>query len=86
MARFTRKQKIFIFLFVIVASFGLIGAVLLHPLGPHLRATSLMLRFADPKASGIAASFANHPVKEEDGSAQTPHGPLRYRLYIPQDV
>lgn len=86
MARFTRKQKIFIFLFVIVASFGLIGAVLLHPLGPHLRATSLMLRFADPKASGIAASFANHPFKEEDGSAQTPHGPLRYRLYIPQDI
>lgn len=86
MARFTRKQKIFIFLFVIVASFGLIGAVLLHPLGPHLRATSLMLRFADPKASGIAASFANHPIKEEDGSAQTPQGLLRYRLYIPQDV
>lgn len=86
MARFTRKQKIFIFLFVIVASFGLIGAVLLHPLGPHLRATSLMLRFADPKAGGIAASFANHPIKEEDGTAQTPHGPLHYRLYIPQDV
>ncbi|HKR96123.1 MAG TPA: alpha/beta hydrolase [Candidatus Angelobacter sp.] len=86
MARFTRKQKIFIFLFVIIASFGLIGAVLLHPLGPHLRATSLMLRFADPKASGIAASFANHPIKEEDGTAQTPHGPLRYRLYIPQNV
>ncbi|HKV93416.1 MAG TPA: alpha/beta hydrolase [Candidatus Angelobacter sp.] len=86
MARFTRKQKIFIFLFVIIASFVLIGAVLLHPLGPHLRATSLMLRFADPKASGFAASFANHPFKEEDGSAQTPHGPLRYRLYIPQGV
>ena len=86
MARFTRKQKVFIFLFVIVASFGLIGAVLLHPLGPHLRATSLMLRFSDPKASGFAASFADHPVKEEDGSAQTPHGPLHYRLYIPQGV
>jgi pimeloyl-ACP methyl ester carboxylesterase len=85
-ARFTRKQKIFIFVFVTVASFGFIGAVLLHPVGPHLRATSLMLRFSNPKAGGIAASFANHPFKEEDGSALTPHGPLRYRLYIPQDV
>jgi dienelactone hydrolase len=85
-ARFTRKQKIFIFVFVIVASFGFIGAVLLHPVGPHLRAASLMLRFSDPKTSGIAVSFANHPFKEEDGSALTPHGPLRYRLYIPQDV
>jgi len=84
--RFTRKQKIFIFSFVVIASFGLIGMVLLHPVGPHLRATSLMLRFSDPKSSGIVASFANHPFKEEDGSAITPHGPLRYRLYIPQDV
>lgn len=86
MARFTRKQKAFIFCFVIVASFVLIGAVLLHPVGPHLRATSLMLRFSNPNASGVAASFANHPVKEEDGSAETPHGPLRYRLYLPQGV
>ncbi len=86
MTRFTRKQKIFIFMFVVIASFGLIGAVLLHPIGPHLRAASLLLRFSDPKAAGIAASFADHPFKEEDGSAQTPHGALRYRLYVPQDV
>jgi dienelactone hydrolase len=85
-ARFTRKQKVFIFLFVTVASVGLIGWVLLHPVGPHLRATSLMLRFSDPKAGGVAANFANHPFKEEDGLALTPHGPLRYRLYVPQDV
>jgi dienelactone hydrolase len=85
-ARFTRKQKVFIFVFVLIASVVLVGAVLLHPLGPHLRATSLLLRFSNPKADGIAASFAHHPFKEEDGTAQTPHGPLRYRLYIPQNV
>jgi len=84
--RFTRKQKIFIFVFVVIASIGFIGAVLLHPVGPHLRATSLLLHFSDPKAGGFAASFANHPSKEENGTAQTPHGPLRYRLYIPQDI
>jgi pimeloyl-ACP methyl ester carboxylesterase len=85
-ARFSRKQKVFIFLFVLVASVGLIGAVTLHPVGPHLRALSLLLRFSNPKATGLATSFANHPFKEEDGSAPTPHGPLRYRLYVPQDV
>jgi pimeloyl-ACP methyl ester carboxylesterase len=85
-ARFTRKQKIFILVFVLVASIGFIGAVLLHPVGPHLRATSLLLRFSNPKAGGFAASFANHPFQEEDGVAQTPHGPLRYRLYVPQGV
>jgi pimeloyl-ACP methyl ester carboxylesterase len=85
-ARFTRRQKVFIFLFVLVASIGCIGAVLLHPVGPHLRAISLLLRFSNPQARGFAASFADHPFREEDGSAQTPQGPLRYRLYIPQDI
>lgn len=86
MARFTRKQKIFIFVFVVIASIVFIGAVLLHPVGPHLRATSLLIRFSNPEAHGFAARFAHHPFKEENGWAQTPHGPLRYRLYIPQDV
>jgi dienelactone hydrolase len=85
-ARFTRKQKILIVIFVLIASVILIGAVLLHPIGPHLRATSLLLRFSDQKAGGFAARWANHPFKEEDGTANTPHGPLRYRLYVPQDV
>jgi pimeloyl-ACP methyl ester carboxylesterase len=85
-AKFTRRQKIFIFLFVVLASIGLTGAVLLHPVGPHLRSLSLMLRFSNPQAHGMAIHFASHPFTEEDGVAQTPHGPLRYRLYAPQDV
>ena len=86
MAKFTRRQKVFIFLFVVVASIGFIGAVLLHPMGAHLRAMSLLLRFSSPQSHGFSASFAQHPFKEEDGSAQTPRGPLRYRMYIPQEV
>lgn len=86
MAKFTRRQKIFIFLFVVFASLGLTGAVLLHPVGPHLRSLSLMLRFSNPQAQGVATRFASHPFGEEDGFALTPHGPLRYRLYAPQDV
>jgi pimeloyl-ACP methyl ester carboxylesterase len=85
-ARFTRRQRIFIFLFVLLASVILTGAVLLHPVGPHLRAMSLLLRFSDSHAQGLPTHFANHPFKEEDGSALTPHGPLRYRMYTPQDV
>jgi pimeloyl-ACP methyl ester carboxylesterase len=85
-AKFTRRQRIFIFLFVVFASIGLTGAVLLHPMGPHLRSLSLMLRFSNPQAHGVATHFASHPFTEEDGVAQTPHGPLRYRMYAPQDV
>lgn len=86
MAKFTRRQRVFIFLFVLLASVVLTGAVLLHPVGPHLRAMSLLLRFSDAHAQGLATRFAVHPFKEEDGYALTPHGPLRYRMYTPQDV
>jgi pimeloyl-ACP methyl ester carboxylesterase len=85
-ARFTRRQRVFIFLFVLMASVGLTGAVLLHPVGPHLRAMSLLLRFSDSHAQGLPTRFANHPFKEEDGYVLTPHGPLRYRTYTPQDI
>ena len=75
MARFTRRQRVFIFLFVLLASVVLTGAVLLHPVGAHLRAMSLLLRFSDAHAQGLPTRFANHPFKEEDGYALTPHGP-----------
>ncbi|MBZ5493216.1 MAG: alpha/beta hydrolase [Acidobacteriia bacterium] len=86
MARFTRRQRVFIFLFVLLASVVLTGSVLLHPVGAHLRAMSLLLRFSDAHAQGLPARFADHPFKEEDGYALTPHGPVRFRTYTPQDV
>jgi len=85
-ARFTRRQRVFIFLFVLLASVGLTGAVLLHPVRPHLHAMSMLLRFSDSHAQGLPVRFADHPFKEEDGSVLTPHGPLRYRTYTPQDL
>jgi pimeloyl-ACP methyl ester carboxylesterase len=85
-ARFTRRQRVFIFLFVLLASVVLTGSVLLHPIGAHLRAMSLLLRFSDAHAQGLPTRFADHPFKEEDGYALTPHGPVRYRTYTPQDV
>jgi pimeloyl-ACP methyl ester carboxylesterase len=86
LARFTRRQRVFIFLFVLLASVVLTGSVLLHPVGAHLRAMSFLLRFSDAHAQGLPTRFADHPFKEEDGYALTPHGPLRYRIYTPQDV
>ena len=86
MARFTGRQRVFIFLFVLLASVVLTGAVLLHPVGAHLRAMSLLLRFSDAHAHGLPIRFADHPFKEEDGYALTPHGTIRYRTYTPQDV
>jgi dienelactone hydrolase len=83
-AKFTRKQRVFIFLFVIVASIGCTGAVLLHPIGAHLRAMSMLLRFSSPQSHGFSTSFAEQPFKEEDGTVETLHSPLRYRLYLPQ--
>jgi hypothetical protein len=85
-ARFTRRQRVLIFLFVLLASVVLTGTVLLHPVGPHLRAMSLLLRFSDSHARGLSARFANYPFKEEDGYVLTPHGTVRYRTYTPQDI
>jgi pimeloyl-ACP methyl ester carboxylesterase len=52
----------------------------------HLRALSLLLRFSDPHAHGLATSFASHPLTEEISRVQTPHGVMRYRMFTPKDV
>src|SRR5215472_9749622 len=52
----------------------------------HLRAMSILVRLTNPKAEGFATRFSRHPFSEETGSALTPHGTLKYRLYVPTDV
>jgi pimeloyl-ACP methyl ester carboxylesterase len=52
----------------------------------HLRALSMLVRFSDPQAHLLAASFANHPIVEELASAQTSRGTLKYRTFTPKDV
>jgi dienelactone hydrolase len=47
---------------------------------------SVLLKFSDPEAKGIGVRFAQHPLTEEMGTAQTPSGPFRYRIYKPSDV
>lgn len=86
MARFTRKKKFLIFLAALAVALLVCGVVLRRPINDRLRAMSVLLRFSNPKAEGFIASYAQHPVKEELGSAQTPQGPLKFRMFIPQDV
>src|SRR5258708_6484318 len=77
-----RKRILLVILLLIVLG----GFALRHPVSTHLRAMSVLLRLADAKATGVGVRFARHPVQEQLGTAVTPAGPLRYRLYIPQDV
>ncbi len=86
MPRFARRQKVLLFTCVLLAATGLTGAALKGPATSRLRAMSVLVKFSDPKAQGLVASFAQHPVKEEAGTAQTPQGTLKFRVYLPQDV
>src|SRR5262249_50707710 len=52
----------------------------------HLRAVSVLTRLTNPSATGWATSFAHHPFIESTNTAETPQGPLRYRLFVPMDV
>jgi pimeloyl-ACP methyl ester carboxylesterase len=52
----------------------------------YLRSVSVLTRLQNPDAQGFASSFARHYITEQEGLAETPHGPLRFRLYQPQGV
>lgn len=80
----TRKRVIYLIVVMLVVSGG--GAGLRIGADTHLRAMSLLLRFKSPQAQGLSTSFARHAVTEQEGTEETPQGPLKYRLYVPQDV
>jgi pimeloyl-ACP methyl ester carboxylesterase len=82
----TRLKRRTVILVIVVATIALTGAALNHPIDTHLRAMSVLLRFSDPQSTGLGVHFAQHPVKEQMGSAQTSAGTVKYRLYIPGDV
>jgi pimeloyl-ACP methyl ester carboxylesterase len=52
----------------------------------HLRAASLLLRFADAGATGALASYGKHAVHEELAPLVTKDGALRARVYTPEGV
>ncbi|APR77097.1 Hypothetical protein A7982_02444 [Minicystis rosea] len=64
----------------------LVIALAIRPVTTHVRAASLLLRFADEKATGALADFDRHVVDEEPCTVETAHGPVRARVYTPQGV
>jgi len=82
-ARPSRKLRYFAICFLLLV---LAGLFLRPTVDDHLRAMSLLMRFSDPQAQGFSASFAQRPFTQELATVQTPSGPLKFRLYIPQGV
>jgi dienelactone hydrolase len=73
-----------------IAAFVLLAATLLlwRPAGAHVRAASLLVRFADPDARGVeglVAAAARHPLVEQE-VAISGTLPVRARAYVPTDV
>lgn len=80
----TSRRIIYLLVWIVVLSLG--GWGLRRAADKHLRSMSVLLRLSNPNAQGFSTSFARHPFTEQDGSAETPHGPLKFRLYVPQGI
>lgn len=62
------------------------AVVAVRPLSAHLRAASLLVRFADEHARGGLADLGRRAVDEQPTSVETSRGPVPARLYLPRDV
>jgi dienelactone hydrolase len=70
---------------VVVLGIALTVALLGEPVGAHVRAASLLLRFADEHAEGGLAGFHKQPVDEEATRIVTSSGDAtRGRFYVPR--
>ena len=67
---------------VLVAVFVLLA--ISRPAGAHLRAASLLLRFADPHATGPLATYGTYEVDEAEDRVALASGEARARLYVPR--
>jgi pimeloyl-ACP methyl ester carboxylesterase len=80
----TRKRLVYLIALLLAVTSG--GLMVRRAGDDHLRAMAVLARLADRNAQGFPAEFAAHPFTEEVGVADTPHGPLKFRLYRPQGV
>jgi dienelactone hydrolase len=71
---------------LVLVAFVVAAALAVGPVVAHLRAASLLLRFADEHAQGALADLGRHPVDEEDATVITGYGPAKARLYVPRGV
>jgi dienelactone hydrolase len=82
----TRRSRRLTYLLLLTVLVVFAGLVAWRLADPYLRAMSVLVRFSDAHAHGFATRFARSPFREELSSAQTPQGPVRFRLYIPKGV
>lgn len=61
-------------------------ALVLRSADRHVRAASLLLRFADPNAQGFLPTYRKHVVTEALTEVQTSRGIVRARMYSPEGV
>jgi dienelactone hydrolase len=61
-------------------------ALMIRPAGAHLRAASLLLRFADAGATGALAGFGKNEVVESEATVPLAQGEARARIYTPAGV
>jgi hypothetical protein len=81
-----RKRRKLVILLVVVVVFSVTAVGFSRPVSIHLRAMSVLLRFADPDAKGFGVRFAQHPITTEMGTAEVGAQSFRYRIYKPSDV
>jgi dienelactone hydrolase len=72
--------------FLWIACALVIAAVAVRPATAHVRAASLLLRFADDKAEGGLAGLGRHAVDEETTTIATARGPVPARFFTPRGV
>jgi pimeloyl-ACP methyl ester carboxylesterase len=60
--------------------------LLARPADRHLRAASLLLRFADERAEGFLPAYGKHALAESLVDVPSARGPVRARLYSPVGV
>ncbi len=83
MATRSGSRKLTYVLFVVL--FVFVGLLALRQMADaHLKSAAVLMRLSDPHAHGIIADFAQGKFREEEGSAVTSQGPLKFRLYIPE--
>jgi dienelactone hydrolase len=82
---FFKRRKVVVLLGVL-AIILIATAVFGNSTSTHLRAMSVLMRFANPDANGFSARFAQHPFTEETATAPAGDSSFRYRIYKPRDV
>jgi dienelactone hydrolase len=72
--------------FLILLLLGILAGLSVNYFRYDIRAYSLLIRFLDPKASGLIVRWETHPVDTQEVTLPVPGGSVRARLYIPRGV